>query len=128
MKNLKISDCRFQYDDIGDTLEVFFGENESATGIELTDHIILRVNQNKQQPVSLTILDFSILTEQTEFGPRSFPLNTMENLPDDLHDLAIRLINTTPVNHFIKVSKFQSSPTNWVPLTYVEAQPELITA
>ncbi|MDL2124829.1 MAG: hypothetical protein LWX51_17550 [Deltaproteobacteria bacterium] len=29
---------RFVYDKEADILEIFFGENESATGVELTDH------------------------------------------------------------------------------------------
>jgi len=36
---------RLVYDQEADTLEIFFGQNEAATGVELTDHIVLRLNR-----------------------------------------------------------------------------------
>ncbi len=37
------------YDQEGDILEIFCGSNETATGVELTDHIILRLNQQRKR-------------------------------------------------------------------------------
>jgi hypothetical protein len=108
------------YNETEDMLDIFFGENESATGIELTDHILLRLNKTTGRAVSLTLLHFSILTEQTEYGPRSFPLDKLKELPEDLRELVFRTITTVPVNKFLKISFFQESPTKRVPLTYVE--------
>lgn len=108
------------YDESEDMLDIFFGENESATGVELTDHILLRLNQAAARAVSLTISHFSILTEQTEYGPRSFALDNLEALPEELRELVVRLIAKTPVSQFLKLSNFQLSPTKRVPLTYVE--------
>ncbi len=48
------------YDENADILEVFFGENEPATGVELTDHILLRLNRETGRTVSLTLFHFSI--------------------------------------------------------------------
>ena len=64
---------RFVYDQEADILEIFFGANEPATGVELTDHIILRLNRLARRAISLMLLHFSILTERTEYGPRSYP-------------------------------------------------------
>ncbi|MDZ7360087.1 MAG: DUF2283 domain-containing protein [candidate division KSB1 bacterium] len=36
---------RLVYDEGEDMLDIFFGENEPATGVELADHILLRLNQ-----------------------------------------------------------------------------------
>ncbi len=119
---------RLVYDEENDNLEIFFGENEKATGVELTDHILLRLNRNTGRPVSLMIQNFSVLTEQTEFGPRSFALNKLDDLPDDLRILTFRLIKTMPVCQYLKMSQFQVSPLEWLPLTYVEFQPNLMTA
>jgi uncharacterized protein YuzE len=58
------------YEQETDILDIYFGENEAATGIELTDQILLRINRTEKRAVSLTIRHFSILTEQTEYGPR----------------------------------------------------------
>ena len=111
---------RLVYDEGGDILDIFFGENEPATGVELTDHILLRLNQTTGQAVSLTILHLSILAERTEYGPRSYPLNNLKELPEDLRELVIRAATTAPVAQFLKLSYFQASQTKRVPFTYVE--------
>jgi len=108
------------YDESEDMLDIFFGENEPATGVELTDYILLRLNRKTGRAVSLTFQHFSILTERTEYGPRSFPLDHLDELPEDLKELVVRVVATKPVNQFLKLSHFQVSPTTRVPLTYVE--------
>ena len=119
---------RLEYDREADILEIFFGENEPATGIELTDHILLRLNRKTRRAVSLMFDNFSVLAEQTEYGPRSFPMNKLDSLPEDLRDLVLQLLTTMPVSQFLKVSQLQISPTERVPLTYVEAQPVMALA
>jgi len=111
---------RLVYDENEDILDIFFGENKLATGIELTEHILLRLELATGLAVSLTLLHFSILTEQTEYGPRSYPLDKLEELPENIRELVIRALTTAPVNQFLKISHFQESPTKRVPFTYVE--------
>lgn len=120
IKNENGKAIRLVYDENEDMLDIFFGDNEPATGIELTDHILLRLNKKTGQAVSLTLLHFSILTERTEYGPRSFPLDKIDELPEDLREHTIHAITTPPVNRFLKISLFQESPSKRVPLTYVE--------
>jgi hypothetical protein len=114
---------RLVYDEDADILEIFFGENGPATGIELTSYIVLRLDRNSKHALSLLFRHFSILTEQTEYGPRSFPLDKLEQLPEDLRALVLRLITALPVSQFLKLSYFQSDPQKPMPLAYVEAQP-----
>lgn len=114
---------RFVYDQDADILEVFFGENEPATGVELTDQIVMRLNKQTRRAVSLLLLHFSILTERTEYGPRSYPLNKLNEVSEDLRELIIRLMTSTPVNQFLKLSYLQASPTKQLPFTFVESQP-----
>ncbi len=111
---------RLEYDEEGDILEIFFGENEPATGVELTDNILLRVNRTAKRAVSLTILHFSILAERTEYGPRSYPLSDLKALPEDLREFVIHAVTSAPVNQFLKVSYFQASQVKRIPFTYVE--------
>jgi len=119
---------RLVYDHEADILEIFFGTNEPATGIELTDHIMLRLNLQTKRAVSLLLLDFSILTERTEYGPRSYPLTTLHELPEEVRAVVLQVVTSMPVKQFLKVSHFQASPTESVPLTYVEAQPSVPVA
>ncbi|HEX9975085.1 MAG TPA: DUF2283 domain-containing protein [bacterium] len=108
------------YDSNEDMLDIFFGENLSATGVELTDHILLRLNRTTGKAVSLTIRHFSILTERTEYGIRSYPLDKLEELPDDLRELAVNVVTTEPINQFLKLSYFQASPEQRVPFIFVD--------
>jgi hypothetical protein len=119
---------RFVYDEEADILELFFGENGPATGIELTDQIILRLDQKTRRALSLMLLHFSILSEQTEYGPRSFPLEKLERLPEDLRELVLRLITSLPVSQFLKLSQLQTTPPRFMPVAYVESQPLLAYA
>ena len=119
---------RLVYDPEADILELFFGANEPATGVELTDHIVLRLNQQSQRAISLMARHFSILAEHTEYGPRSYPLTKLNEIPADLRELALHLITSAPVNQFLKLSHFQASPTKRIPFTYVELQPIMATA
>ncbi|MEA3351708.1 MAG: DUF2283 domain-containing protein [Chloroflexota bacterium] len=116
---------RFVYDKEIDMLEIFFGENESATGVELTDYIILRLNKQTRRAVSLMLLHFSILTERTEYGPRSYPLDKLDEVSEGLRELVLHLVTSMPVSQFMKLSHFQASPMEQIPFTYVESQPEI---
>ncbi len=122
------SQVRLVYDQEADSMEIFFAENEAATGIELTDYILFRLNKQERRAVSLTLLHFSILTELTEYGPRSYPLSGLGEVPEDLRLLALRLIISMPVSQFLKLSHFQASPTERIPFTYVEGQPLMTVA
>ena len=119
---------RLVYDREADILEIFFGQNEPVTGVELTDHILLRVNLQTRRAISITVLHFSILTEHTEYGPRSYALDKLNEVPEDLRELVLHVVNTMPVRQFLKLTHFQASPTEQIPATYVESQPALNAA
>ena len=125
LKRMEIKDengdtIRLVYDETQDMLDIFFNDNEPATGVELTDQILLRLEKKTGRAIGLTLLHFSILTERTEYGPRSYPLDKLEELPEDLRNMVVRTITTKPVNRFLKISFFQESHSRRVPLTYVE--------
>ena len=119
---------RLVYDREADILEIFFGQNEPATGVELTDHILLRISSQTRRAISVTVLHFSILTEHTEYGPRSYALDKLDEVPEDLRELILHVVNTMPVRQFLKLTHFQASPTEQIPVTYVESQPALNAA
>jgi len=113
---------RLVYDREADSLEIFFGENEPATGVELTEYIVLRLNKQTRRAVSLTLLHFSILTECTEYGPRSYPLSKLDELPEDLRELVLHVVTSMPLSQFLRLSHFQASPTEQIPFAYVASQ------
>ena len=44
---------RFVYDQEADIVEIFFGKNEPATSVELTDYIVLRLDKQTRRAISL---------------------------------------------------------------------------
>lgn len=110
----------FMYDRDSDDLEVVFEKGRANSTVELTDHIILRMDRERKIALSLILVGFSSLAQFTEFGPRSFSMDSLNYLSADLRQIVIGIITTPPVNHFLKVSHFVSSPTERIPITYVE--------
>ena len=94
------------YDEISDTLYVSFEPGEKATGIELNDHILLRINNHGRRAIGGTFFDYSLLAQKTEFGPRSFPLTGLAKLSEDLRQLVIEIISKPPVSQFLGVSAY----------------------
>lgn len=74
----------YNYDQLSDTLYVSFEPGENATGVELNEHILLRIDKLKRKAVGLTFFEFSLLAQKTEIGPRSFPLSGLAELPEEL--------------------------------------------
>lgn len=70
--------------------------------------------------MSLTLRHFSILAERTLYGPRSYPLDHLDELPESLHEIVLHLLTTPPVNQFLKLSHVQLSPAQQMPVAYVE--------
>jgi hypothetical protein len=59
------------------------------------------------------------LTEHTIYGPRSFPLLNIEELPLELKETVLLAITSSPVNHFLSLTYFQRSASNHIPAIYV---------
>ena len=62
----------FNFDEMSNILYVSFGPGEEATGIELNDHILLRINKNERRAIGLTFFEYSVLAQRTEVGPAQF--------------------------------------------------------
>jgi len=77
------------YDELSDTLYVSFAPGEKATGIELNDHILLRINKAERRAVGLTFFEYSLLAQRTEWGMRSFPMSGLAQLSEELRQLVV---------------------------------------
>jgi uncharacterized protein YuzE len=109
----------YTYDEISDTLYITFAPGEYATGIELTDHILLRINIPEQRAVGITLFDYSILAQQTELGPRSFPLAGFEQLPADTRDMVLAILLQPPVHDILALSAYTPTLTETTPIIAV---------
>lgn len=108
------------YDEEGDISYVSFHPGEKGTGVELNDDILLRFNREEAKALSLTFFNFSVLVQMTEMGPRSFPLTGLADISDELREIVLRIITTSPVNRYLKVFAYTPSPAETIPITLVE--------
>lgn len=112
-----VSEPIFNYDEISDTLYVSFAPGEAATGIELNEHILLRVNKRERRAIGLTFFDYSLLAQKTEVGPRSFPLTGLAELSDELRGIVLEILQHAPVNELLLLSAYTPSLVETIPIT-----------
>lgn len=111
----------YNYDDTSDTLYVSFAPGQPATGIELSDHILLRIDRTAATAVGLTVFEYSLLAQPTELGPRSFPLTGLTDLPDKLRELVLAIMRQSPVNAILTMSAYTPSAIETIPIASVRS-------
>jgi len=112
----------YNYDEISDTLYVSFFPGEKATGIELNDHILLRIDEKEQKAIGITFFEYSILAQKTEFGPRSFPLSGLSQLPSELREIVHGILLNPPVSDILTLSAYTPSSVEVIPITSIQFQ------
>jgi len=114
----------FFYDKEADVLYISFSAGEKATtAVELNDNILLRFDRAEKRAIGLTLMDFSVLVQLTDLGPRSFPLSGLRELEPDWRDTVIEIITKSPVSQILKVSVHTPSLAETVPIALVERPP-----
>lgn len=114
---------RIEYDREGDLLEIFFAEG-AGRGVELTDEIVLRYAVQSGQPLSLIFLTFSKLMQPTEYGPESFYLHSLKQLPPAERSKVMHILASPPVNHYLCISAVAQPRRahQFTPIIYVRQQ------
>ncbi|HEX6288290.1 MAG TPA: DUF2283 domain-containing protein [Herpetosiphonaceae bacterium] len=108
------------YDEESDTLYVSFAPGEAATGIELNQHILLRIKKQERRATGLTLFDYSVLAQQTDIGPRSFSLTGLAELSPELRALVIEILRAEPVRTILALSVDWPSPLEIIPITSLQ--------
>ncbi len=112
----------YNYDELSDTLYISFSPGEKATGIELNDHMLLRINKSERRAIGLTIFEYSVLAQKTNLGPRSFPLTGLNELSEELRELVLEILLQPPVNEILTLSAYTPSITETIPITLFHSQ------
>ena len=113
----------YSYDKEVDVLYISFSPSERATSaVELNENILLRLNLQEKRAVGLTLMDFSILVEMTNTGPRSFPLTGLNDLDDDWREMVLDIVSRPPVRQILKLQTFTPSLGQAVPTTTIGRQ------
>lgn len=107
----------FKYDELSDTMYISFVKGEKGTGIELNEHILLRVNEKEKQAVGLTLFDYSVFAQPTELGFRSLPLNGLEELPNEAREMVLEILLSSPVREILSLSAYTPSTVETIPIT-----------
>ena len=110
------------YDELSDTLYISFDPGAKGTGIELNDHILLRIDKKWSQAIGLTFFEYSLLAQKTEMGSRSFPLSGLAGLSDEAREMILQILQSSPVNEYLKISAYTPSATEIIPITTLTHQ------
>ncbi|HET7228390.1 MAG TPA: hypothetical protein VFJ16_00165 [Longimicrobium sp.] len=94
------------YDEPSDTLYVNFERCPCATYLGLSDQILLGVDAERRRVVRLMLQDFSVLANRSEIGPRSFPMDGLDEMSPDLRKLAMQLAHSPPVSDYLTISMY----------------------
>ena len=116
------------YDELSDTLTISFFPGETATGIELNDNILLRINKQEHYAVSLSIFNYSILAQKTEAGLRSVPLTGLEELSSKLCETVLSILQKKPLSNILSVSTYTPSLLESVPIVTIRDSALLTSA
>ncbi len=114
----------YSFDKEADVLYISFAPGEKAsTAVELNENILLRFNRAEKRAIGLTLMDFTVLVQLTQLGPRNFPLTGLQDLEPEWRDMVIDIITSPPVNQILKVSVYTPSLAEVIPITSVEKPP-----
>jgi len=112
----------YSYDEEADVLYISFSPGEKATSaVELNENILLRFNLTEKRAIGLTLMDFSVLAQLTELGPRSFPLTGLEDLEPEWREMVIEIVTSPPVSQILHVSTYTPSITERIPITSINS-------
>jgi len=112
-----------KYDETSDALYITFEVGKPATGIELNEQILLRIDKDDKKAVGITIFDYSVISKKTEIGPRSFPLYGLNELSDDTRGIVYEILLNHPVNRFLILSAYSpANIENIIPITMIQSR------
>jgi uncharacterized protein YuzE len=89
----------FSYDDLSDSLYIFFGTNRPATGVPINDAILLRIDWEKKQLIGLTIFDYKTTCKQGQLE-----LYGLNELDQKSSKFVRTLLKTRPLSQFLKMT------------------------
>lgn len=91
---------RITYDPEGDILYVTFGKPTGATGYQLSDQVLLRVDPQTQRAAGLTIFNFSVHVRTDQ----EIPLPGIEDDPE-VKPRLVQILVSPPVAHFLRLAE-----------------------
>ncbi|MBT9439878.1 MAG: hypothetical protein GAS50_11920 [Desulfobacterales bacterium] len=81
---------------------------------------------NERRAIGLTFLEYSLLAQKTEVGPRSFPLTSLSELSEELREIVLYILLRPPVSDILSLSTYTPSIVEAIPI--ISLQPVAIAA
>ena len=91
---------RITYDPEGDILYVTFGQPTAATGYQLSDQLLLRLDPQTQKVTGLTIFNFSAHIQT----PREISLPGIEE-NSEIRTHLLQILSAPPIAHFLRIAE-----------------------
>ena len=66
------------------------------------------------------MLEYSVLAQKTDMGPRSFPLTGLSNLSNDLQDIVLDVLQRPPVSDVLLLSSYTPSIAETIPIMMLQ--------
>jgi len=119
---------KIKYDEVSDTLTVSFALGVPATGIELTDHLLLRISQTERKAISIVVFEYSVLAQKTEMGMRSFPMATgLSRLAKEMQEVVFEILLQKPVCDFLYLSAYTLWLVETIPIISLQQLPVVMS-
>jgi len=83
----------------------------------------ITIERATRRVLALGFLDFRKLVERTPFGPRSFPITGLADLPLAERDLVLEVLGREPVRHWLDISTVEQLPDSPFAVTHLEPLP-----
>lgn len=93
---------------------------------ELNDHLLLRINKAEERAIGLSIFDYSLLTQPTEFGLRSLPLTGSDDLSESTRKLVLAILRSEPIHSVLTLFAYASTATEIIPLALLNSPASLL--
>lgn len=118
------------YDAEGDILSISFTESgeQSHTGVELSDNIVLYLDPVREEPVALILSGYQALLLAHAQTPLS--LDGLERMPGTLRATILKLLRRTPLSSFLQLVEvpFPAAPGSRLRDVFAPAILQAVTA
>ena len=61
-------------------------------------------------------MEYSLLAQKTEMGPRSFPLSGLSVLSEELREVVLEILQDSPINDILSLSAYTPSVVETIPI------------
>ncbi len=114
------------YDAEGDILTVNFPFKKAKreAGIEITDNIVFYFDTINERPLQMILISYSRLVEYTRKNP--LKLKRLAKYPKRLQRIALKLLQTAPVSHFLELKTSDADKHATVRVKKLVLEPKLL--